>query len=154
MAVSLKNGYIQGEVHYPDRDPIVITTNEKYNTGTRQHIEITKSYSKGTDTFLLNSQRESKMNVPHTSIIRIKDVPFMYFGGIPPQYSLQPSLSSCVPSHTQKGLLGTIESISPTGGGKILLTNGPYFGLHRSEEKVSISALIFLILLFYFRYLW
>lgn len=144
MAVSLRDGYIQGEVHYPDRDPIVITTQEKYNTGTKQHIEITKSYDRSTytDTFILNSQRKSKTNVPHTSIVRIKDVTFMYFGGIPPQYTLRPSLSNCVPSHTQKGLLGTIESISPTGGGKILLTNGPYYGLHRNEDEVYEPSLL------------
>lgn len=149
MAVSLRDGFIQGEVHYPDRDPIIITTQEKYNTGTKQHIEITKSYDRSTytDTFILNSQRKS-INAPHTSIVRIKDVTFMYFGGIPPQYTLMPNLNNCVPSHTQKGLLGTIESISPTGGGKILLTNGPYYGLHRSEEEVcTLFVLLFQTLL-------
>lgn len=138
MAISLRNGHVQAEVHYSDREPLILVTKEKYNTGRRRHIEITKHYDKNTlkETLKLNSEQVSKENVPLNAIVRIKKVNFIYFGGVPPQYKLNSSVNTCFPEHIRDGFYGSMESISGSSGITISLTKGSYYGLKSPEREV------------------
>lgn len=143
MAISLKKGHVQAEVHYNDSEPLVLITKEKYNTGKRKHIEITKHYDKNTlrETLKLNSEQISKENVPASAVLRIKKIGQIYFGGIPPEYSLNASINSCLPEHTSDGLYGAMESITGSSGITISLTKGSYYGLKAPEQEVSVTIL-------------
>lgn len=148
MAVSLKNGHVQAEVHYNDSKPLILITKEKYNIGKRKHIEITKHYDQNTlkETLKLNNEQISKENVSFNAIVRIKKINFIYFGGIPPQYALNSSINTCLPEHTTDSLYGAMESISGSSGITISLTKGSYYGLKTLEEEVSqihIALLLF-----------
>lgn len=138
MAVSLKNGHVQAEVHYNDSEPLILITKDKYNTGKRRHIEITKHYDRNTmrETLKLNDEQISKENVPSNAILRIKKISYIYFGGIPPQYTLNSSVNACLPEHINDGLYGAMESISGSSGITISLTKGFYYGLKSPEDEV------------------
>lgn len=147
MAVSLKKGHVQAEVHYSDSEPLILATKEKYNTGKRRHIEITKHYDKNTlrETLKLNGEQISKENVPTSAVLRIKKIGHIYFGGIPPEYLLNSSINACVPENTGDGYLyGTMESITGSSGSTISLTKGSYYGLKTPETEVSSFLLDFL----------
>lgn len=139
MSVSLKKGHVKAEVHYNDSEPLILVTKEKYNTGERRHIEITKHYDKNTlrETLKLNNEQTSKDNVPLNAILRIKKINYIYFGGIPPQYTLNSSVNTCLPKHTSDGLYGAMESISGSSGITISLTKGSYYGLKSPEKEVN-----------------
>lgn len=149
MSVSLKKGHVQAEVHYNDSEPLVLTTKEKYNTGNRRHVEITKQYDKNTlrETLKLNDEQISKENVPSSAILRIKKINYIYFGGIPPEYLLNSSINTCLPEHTYNGLFGAMQAITGSSGITISLTKGSYYGLKYPEKEVSFKNAIIYILL-------
>lgn len=142
MAVSLNEGHVQVEVHYNNSKPLILVTKEKYNTGKRRHIEITKQYDKYSqrETLKLNNEQISKDNVPPSALLRIKKINFIYFGGIPPEYLLDSSVNSCLPQHTRTGLYGAMESISASSGVTISLTKGFYYGLKSPDGEVLFEA--------------
>lgn len=139
MAISLKDGHVQAELYDDHGNNIIIQTDEKLNTGTPQSINVKKYYERKTNivTFVLNSKSDNKTGF---SLIDINNIPSFYFGGVPPEYHFDSEVSSCLPQHTRKGFLGTIDNIVRTDSSTISLTqDSTFYDLSLSQDEVSIK---------------
>lgn len=118
MSVSLKDGHIQYEIHYRDDDnPIVLTSDLKYNTGKKVRVSIAKKYFNKADTANMRIEMMSnyenlnrtKTNVQRNAMLKIKKCKF-YFGGVPPNYTAN-YLDVTRALHTHQSLLGEIDEV-------------------------------------------
>lgn len=141
MAISLKDGHVQAELHDDHGNNIILRTDDKLNTGTPQSITFMKYYVKklNMETFVLNGKSANKEGI---SLSEINKIPSFYIGGVPPEYHFDSEISSCLPQHTQKGFLGTIDNIVRTDSSTISLTqDSTFYDLSLSQDEVSVHIL-------------
>lgn len=117
IAITLKDGYIQYEVHYPNHEDIILITKQKYNNGEKVRVSAEKVWDKSAkqDIALLkinddpNPLKEIRKNINSAALLRLKKVNY-YFGGVPPGYFLE-SHGTTAMLHTHQSLLGALDEL-------------------------------------------
>lgn len=141
MALTLKNGKIEFRVHYKDGQPIVLTTNKKYNNGQRTKIAIKKVYRGNKDTVKVDVEEEKNLEAMRAAskqqILKVKQTKF-FFGGVPPDYFINYNTTKNI-LHTHTSLLGDIMNVNGYRTYS-LYDNGQdkkHFGVELQGEPVS-----------------
>lgn len=135
IALSLNDGRIQAEIHYQNKDPLILLTDKRYNTGTTKKVQFTRESSRGADLIKVD---DNKASTSQFSPMKSNDISF-YLGGVPTEYLLDPDVNSCRPQHTAEGLVGTLNSIQMTPAlvGTINLSQGTSVGVSLAINKVG-----------------
>lgn len=112
----MKNGRVQFHIEYGGKSVLILTSEDKYNTGERCSISASRVYqrTRGGERAVLEVNTETisgkPMNMPEKNAFPNLTHAKYYVGGVPPEFYIE-SNEITKTLHTHASFLGCIEEI-------------------------------------------